>query len=401
MEGRESIMNITRHNYEEYFILYMDNELGSDDRRRVELFVQENPDLKAELDLLLQSRLTPDASIVFDGKEQLVKNSPDQLIRETNYNEWLLLYIDNELTAAQKMAAQELLANQSDIHTELELLQKTKLQPEESVIFKNKESLYRREKKPDSYRVRVISLQWRRIAVAAVLLIALGTSLFVALNKKDNTGQEIAKADKKNEQPVLKSTNDNPLDQQKQKGLKSGNELASEDGNNEIKTAHAQVVLKNESGQPGKQTVPSDEKNKQRISLPGSQGVPVIADGNTKGTNNLPSGIHNPNVNPDLKKENDILIAQIEPVEKMDLTNSKENNLIAAVTPSDLQSLEDYKRTTEIRETVDPLDSEQPGKKNKLRGFFRKVTRNFEKRTNIKATDDEDRLLLAGFAVKL
>ena len=70
----EAIMNITRHNYEEYFILYMDNELGSDDRRQVELFVQENPDLKEELDWLLQSRLTPDDSVVFDEKEQLDEN---------------------------------------------------------------------------------------------------------------------------------------------------------------------------------------------------------------------------------------------------------------------------------------------------------------------------------------
>jgi hypothetical protein len=54
--------------------------------------------------------------------------------------------------------------------------------------------------------------------------------------------------------------------------------------------------------------------------------------------------------------------------------------------------------------TLEPSDLiEQPnGKKNKLRGFFRKVTRTFEKRTNIKATDDDDdRLLIAGLAIKL
>ena len=39
-------------------------------------------------------------------------------------------------------------------------------------------------------------------------------------------------------------------------------------------------------------------------------------------------------------------------------------------------------------------------KKNKLRGFFRKVTRTFEKRTNIDPTDGEDRLLVAGLAFK-
>ena len=48
----------------------------------------------------------------------------------------------------------------------------------------------------------------------------------------------------------------------------------------------------------------------------------------------------------------------------------------------------------------DPIN-EPSGNKNKLRGFFRKLTRTFEKNTNIKATDDEDRLLVGSLAIKL
>ena len=61
-------MNIDRHNYEEYFLLYIDNELSVDQKKQVELFVQENPDLEEELVMLKQSRLIPDDSIVFDRK---------------------------------------------------------------------------------------------------------------------------------------------------------------------------------------------------------------------------------------------------------------------------------------------------------------------------------------------
>jgi hypothetical protein len=65
---------IDRNNYEEYFILYMDNELPVADKQMVELFMQENPDLKEELDLLMQFKLAPDNTIVFEGKEMLMKD---------------------------------------------------------------------------------------------------------------------------------------------------------------------------------------------------------------------------------------------------------------------------------------------------------------------------------------
>src|SRR5258708_37145606 len=64
---------ITRNNYEEFFLLYVDNELSAADRQIVERFVAENPDLKEEWDLLLQCRIKPDQHLVFTGREDLLK----------------------------------------------------------------------------------------------------------------------------------------------------------------------------------------------------------------------------------------------------------------------------------------------------------------------------------------
>src|SRR5262245_31375077 len=134
-------MKITRHNYEEYLILYLDNELSSEDRRQVELFVSENADLKTELDQLLQSRLVADTSVVFLNKEQLIKHSGSISIHQDNYEEWLLSYTDNELSAAERNAVEQFVAANPALQAELTLLQKSKLQPE-PVVFPDKESLY-------------------------------------------------------------------------------------------------------------------------------------------------------------------------------------------------------------------------------------------------------------------
>ena len=40
-------MNITRYNYETYFFLYADNELSEQEKKLVEAFAEQHPDLKA------------------------------------------------------------------------------------------------------------------------------------------------------------------------------------------------------------------------------------------------------------------------------------------------------------------------------------------------------------------
>src|SRR5580704_12277704 len=97
---------ITRNNYEEFFMLYTDNELSDRERKAVEEFVAANPDLKEELYALQQSVLKPESNIVFENKEMLMKgNSP--LINQNNYEEYFLLYTDNELNETQKKEVEQ------------------------------------------------------------------------------------------------------------------------------------------------------------------------------------------------------------------------------------------------------------------------------------------------------
>lgn len=66
-------MQINRHTYEQFILLYTDGELSLEEQRAVEDFIRENPDLEEELILLKETVLEPDQSIVFENKEQLYK----------------------------------------------------------------------------------------------------------------------------------------------------------------------------------------------------------------------------------------------------------------------------------------------------------------------------------------
>jgi len=369
-------MNINRHNYEECFILYMDNELGSDDRRLVEEFIQKNPDLKEELNILLQHKLVPDTTILYDDKEKLMMHAGNSLIDLANYEEWLVLYLDNELSGTQRTSVDQFIAKHPSVKEEFAILMRTKLQPE-IIVYANKESLYKREEK-----VRIIPMRWWRIAVAAILILTVGISSIVLLNKKS--------APNKNE--VVKSTG---ADQQTNKE----NLLII---NKEEKN---QVPLPEIAENVPNTIVPTSTQTKNNTAVkrintvinkkfPGNPPLQikkeesVLVENSNRPTNNLPQPLNNPNLNADASK----------------------NGIANANTPADIKqpgiingnSVTNIPEQTYSNKNPDAsfASLEEGGKNKKNRGFFRKAVRFFEKKTNINAADD-DQLLIAGLAIKL
>lgn len=376
-------MKITRHNYEEYFILYMDNELGSEDRRMVEAFIKQNPDLKDELDNLLQYKLEPDTSVTFSGKEELLKVNGEAPISLSNYEEWLVLYTDNELTPAQEIAVEKFVAANPIAKKELGLLQKTKLQPE-TILFAHKQSLYRKEEK-----VRAMPFRWWR-AAAAVLLFAIGLATVIIINRKPSgTKEDIIAKDTPKEIPA--GTNEiktpgNPVAVVKEESNRVINPSVS---NNELQKA-ANASYKEIALSP----VQKNNKIEPEKILPVNTPAPIkneiaVVQDNNKPTNNLPQPLNNPNSNNN-KAPKDAIANNNLPADANNPQNALTKDVVTTGNPQPSDIVQ-----------AKFIDDDGSGKKNKLRGFFRKVTRTFEKRTNIDPTDGEDRLLVAGLSIKM
>lgn len=165
-------MEINRHNYEMFFLLYADNELDAAERKVVEDFAALQPDLTAELQCLLQARLSADEIIPFRHKATLYKSTPS-IITIHNCEEYFVLYADGELNAEQRKEVDDFIAAHPQQKAELALLQRVKL-PDTAIEFTGKHLLYRKERS----MVRGLSFQWRRM-VAAAAIIATGSWLWM------------------------------------------------------------------------------------------------------------------------------------------------------------------------------------------------------------------------------
>jgi len=157
-------MEINRHNYEHYFLLWVDDELCAKDQEAVERFIAENPDLAEELVLLQEAKLPTDELIAFPNKLALLKNASESIALD-NYETFFLLYVDGELNQTEQAEVELFVLQHPQLQAEFLLIQQTKL-PIEELVFENKEILYRKEKKERP----VVYMQWRRMAVAAALI---------------------------------------------------------------------------------------------------------------------------------------------------------------------------------------------------------------------------------------
>ena len=367
-------MNINHHNYEEYFILYMDNELSNDERRQVEAFVQQYPDLKEELAILLEYKMVPDTTIIFAGKEELLKINGDTPISLSNYDAWMVLYIDNELSAEQKKSVEQFIAANPSLKEEFLLLQKTKLQPE-NLTFDDKASLYRREEK-----VRPMPVRWWRVAAAAVLLLGIGITAALVANKK-SSGNEIVKGTIPEKKIIIKT----PVVIPKESNNQVNESIVAD--NNKISAPVENQTINNT-------TINREKNNVVKKQLPvyspfqQIKEEPLVAI--TKPTNDLPQPLFNPNINKNDATDKAVAIENTP--NEMKQQQSLTNSTVTTQSPSSSDIM---------NASYTDADFDQPdSKKNKNRGFFRKIARTFEKRTDIDLTDN-NRLLVGGLAIKL
>ncbi|NCI47755.1 anti-sigma factor [Sediminibacterium soli] len=154
---------INIHNCEEFFLLYVDGELSAEDRLSVERFIADNSHLASELDMLQQAVLGNDP-VLFEDREILYRNGSAE-INPDNAETHFLLYVDNELDAAARTGVETFVLQHPALQEPFLQLKQAKLVPE-TVVFPDKASLYRKEKKERP----LLYLRWQRVAVAAAFI---------------------------------------------------------------------------------------------------------------------------------------------------------------------------------------------------------------------------------------
>ena len=151
-------MSINRHNYEEFFLLYVDNELTKSEKIEVENFVLNNEYLVREFNALKESVLKP-GNEEFLHKTNLYKQAEG--ITLANSETYFLLHVDDELTGDEKYAVETFVLQHPETQANFSILHQTKLEAE-PVVFQNKELLYKKEDR------KLVWMNWSRIAIAAM-----------------------------------------------------------------------------------------------------------------------------------------------------------------------------------------------------------------------------------------
>ncbi len=359
--------NINRHNYETYFLLYTDNELSVAEKKAVDDFVQSNPDLKEELEMLQQSIVKPE-NIVFDKKGLLIREEIPYQVQEN-----LLLHLDNELAATDADKMEGLIRGDIDINREWAILQQTKLSPDNAIVFNDKQSLFRKDSG------RLVVFPWRRLAAAAVFIGFGVWGSLVFLNKETEVGGKDA------------AKNNNVIKDAVEQVTKQTVTVEPRPGEQKD-IAVIEVITKNTTSKTGKH--PAGQVTPRNLPIGDMQ--PIIV---KKQDNDLPAPIFE-NVN--INGSNKIITSIVTPEKTANIIDNPGNNDIGSKgDPANV-----YASTASFTDDMEESDNhilfldEEKIKKTKLGGVFRKVKRVIERNVNSKPGSSNFKVANLEFAIQ-
>ena len=165
-------MRISRENYEEWMIDFVDGNLSPADEAEVHDFLELNPDVREELEEFENIVLEPENIPSYEEKLSLKKSDPS--IKGLNRNEYLFIKkTENLLTKAEQKEYETLLSVYPNAGKEQALYDKTVLKPDADIVYTDKNKLK---------RVTLIPFMTRgtmnRVAAVAILILLFAVSLF-------------------------------------------------------------------------------------------------------------------------------------------------------------------------------------------------------------------------------
>jgi hypothetical protein len=157
-------MEISRQNYEQYFVDYLDGKLNEKQVGILMSFLEFNPDLKEEFADIEKMCLAPDET-KFSGKAKLLKSESD-FLEETilkDFDMYCISSMERDIADEDEEILQDIVGDDPDKEHTYILYQSTRLLPDESIIYPGKARL----------KKRFIPLPYRIILPAAAAVAAL------------------------------------------------------------------------------------------------------------------------------------------------------------------------------------------------------------------------------------
>ncbi|BAX80138.1 hypothetical protein [Labilibaculum antarcticum] len=168
---------ITRHNYEEFFLDYLEGTLSSLQGIVLEDFLTKNPDLKAELEEMECPVLSKD-TILADSES--LKEIP---FRES-FDDFCIARLEGDLLVGDESAFDAFLDKNESFKKESEVYNKTILLADTNLVFRDKNKLKRSSRK--------VAFWWyfSRVGVAALIILVFSLWSILYQFKGDYSNEE-------------------------------------------------------------------------------------------------------------------------------------------------------------------------------------------------------------------
>jgi mRNA-degrading endonuclease YafQ of YafQ-DinJ toxin-antitoxin module len=166
---------IDRHNYEAYFLDYLEGNLSAEDKQDLFSFLDKNPDLKSALEMDLNEVSLNPSAIVFENKESL-KTEDESILTLNTADAWMLESVEKNLIGSKQKELEDFV-RKHQLEKTYTAYQSTVLKPDLNLIFEDKRKL-------KVATGLVIPLYIRVASIAAVGIILIG----IAMNGSGSNG---------------------------------------------------------------------------------------------------------------------------------------------------------------------------------------------------------------------